>query len=303
MSRASVMAGLALGPLMLAGPLCAQSQPVADRYGPAPEGPAATVGASPFLSAPAPPSSPGGLRGRMLSWPGKIAVAPPPLGHAPPPGYAPSASRYAPSSAAASGDRSAAAYGPVRPYARRYAGTSPSGYASPQGYGPPAGPPVRFADARTSAAALEPNYAPRAQGASGPDLGRPPTAGTVPDGWRPVFAAPPPQLAGAPAQRAPGSSYPAAAVAGSDRFANLPPPRGSAAQRYGYGGAGDHAVRFYSVHRPFGLQPDAAPIPPQFFTNTADLAAPPAPLPTERTSAATTGATRSVRAAPDAGAD
>ena len=81
--------------------------------------------------------------------------------------------------------------------------------------------------------------------------------------------------------------------------------RGSAAQRYGYDATQDHTVRFYSVHRAFGLQPDPAPIPPQFFTATADLAAPPDQLATERTTttSASGSTTHAVRAAPDTGTD
>jgi hypothetical protein len=45
-------------------------------------------------------------------------------------------------------------------------------------------------------------------------------------------------------------------------------------------------VRFYSVHRDFGLTPDPAPIPPQFFGATADLSEPAGP---EATPAQTTG--------------
>ena len=47
-----------------------------------------------------------------------------------------------------------------------------------------------------------------------------------------------------------------------------------------------------------GLQPDPAPIPPQFFTATADLADPPAQAPSERT-VASGSSSRTVRAAPD----
>jgi hypothetical protein len=33
--------------------------------------------------------------------------------------------------------------------------------------------------------------------------------------------------------------------------------------------------RFYSLHRDYGIEPDAIPLPPQFFGATADLSAPP----------------------------
>jgi hypothetical protein len=78
----------------------------------------------------------------------------------------------------------------------------------------------------------------------------------------------------------------------AQRAAAAPPPlrTASAAQRYGYDPSQGHQVRFYSVHRPFGLQPDAAPIPPQFFTASADLSQPAGPLPTDRTTTTASGA-------------
>lgn len=45
--------------------------------------------------------------------------------------------------------------------------------------------------------------------------------------------------------------------------ASVPPRAGQA--------VGNSSVRHYSVHREFGIQPDPTPIPPQFFTATADL--------------------------------
>ncbi len=140
------------------------------------------------------------------------------------------------------------------------------------------------------------------------------------DGWRPVFADTPsrasarptsadaaPALAGAPGRPAelPPSIYtPASAseMTPAQRAAAAPPPlrSASAAQRYGYDPSQGHQVRFYSVHRPFGLQPDSAPIPPQFFTATADLSEPAGPLPTDRTTTTTTASgARVSHVAPD----
>ena len=58
-------------------------------------------------------------------------------------------------------------------------------------------------------------------------------------------------------------------------------------------------MRFYSVHRQYGLQPDPPPIPPQFFAATADLSEPPGPLPTQHltTGSGATAGTRTVRGA------
>jgi hypothetical protein len=211
------------------------------------------------------------LRGRMLSWPGKADAAPP---QPPAPSAAPV--RYAPAAAYAS-----RSYAPPRAYAaptdsgQRYSGQA---YAAPL----PSAPP--------SAAGGVRRYA---------GLQAPTQGGSPADGWRPVYAVPQPALAGAPARPAalPTSLYsPPAPPAG--RAALAPPPRAtSAAQRYGYDPTADHAVHFYSVHRPFGLQPDPAPIPPQFFGATADLSEPP-PQPQEARTASTAGG-RTARAVPD----
>ncbi len=49
--------------------------------------------------------------------------------------------------------------------------------------------------------------------------------------------------------------------------------------------ANGEGVRFYSVHRPFGMRPDPAPIPPQFFAATPDLSDPPGPITNRRVAA------------------
>jgi hypothetical protein len=61
------------------------------------------------------------------------------------------------------------------------------------------------------------------------------------------------------------------------------------------------APRRYSVHRDFGLNPDPAPLPPQFFADAApDLAEPPPPppvtAPTGQTAAAITARNRAADA-------
>lgn len=50
-------------------------------------------------------------------------------------------------------------------------------------------------------------------------------------------------------------------------------------------------ARFYSLHRPYGLTPDPDPIPPQFFTRTADLSDPPGPSPVYKAATASGGST------------
>jgi hypothetical protein len=268
MPRAIALSGLLVTTALLAAPALAQAQG-ADRYGP-------SAGAPP-ASAPYAPATT--LRGRMLSWPGKTDVATSPQTVAPPV----SSIRYAP--AAGYAPRAGApAYAAQLSQARAY----PSQPYAVQGY-----PAQAYA---------APAPAPRVQPPGGvrsyAGLQSPPQGGQGADGWRPVYAAPP-ALSGAPArpEALPTSLYTPAKTPVS-RAALAPPPRAvSAAQRYGYDPTQDHAVHFYSVHRPFGLQPDPAPIPPQFFGATADLSEPPAQPPEERTASASGG--RTARAIPD----
>jgi hypothetical protein len=90
------------------------------------------------------------------------------------------------------------------------------------------------------------------------------------DGWRPYR---PTQIAQPPApslydKAPPRPMRQMASEAAAQPVA--PPPQMAAAQPYA-GGA-----RFYSLHRDYGIAPDAIPIPPAFFGPTADLSAPPA---------------------------
>jgi hypothetical protein len=62
-------------------------------------------------------------------------------------------------------------------------------------------------------------------------------------------------------------------------------------------GEGETA-RFYSVHRQYGLTPDPDPIPPQFFSQTADLGDPPGPSPVYKAASASGGSTTAVHPAP-----
>jgi hypothetical protein len=78
------------------------------------------------------------------------------------------------------------------------------------------------------------------------------------------------------------------------------PPQTDAARQPAYAQAqqtpsGPH---FYSVHRDYGIQPDAIPIPPQFFGPTADLSAPPSD-PTLRRVTNAAGQTRTVAVGAD----
>jgi Meckel syndrome type 1 protein len=53
-------------------------------------------------------------------------------------------------------------------------------------------------------------------------------------------------------------------------------------------------ARFYSLHRQYGLTPDPDPIPPQFFTQTADLSDPPGPSPVYKAATSSGGSTTAV---------
>jgi hypothetical protein len=55
------------------------------------------------------------------------------------------------------------------------------------------------------------------------------------------------------------------------------PPQANTARQPAYAQVQQtpNGPRFYSLHRDYGIQPDAIPIPPQFFGPTADLSAPP----------------------------
>ena len=299
MSRASVLAVVSLGAAAAALPAHAQD-PSADRYGPSAAAPRAAAYPG---AAPVPGSYPTSFRGRVLSWPGKSASAPAAPAYAPLAAQAYARPTYAPQ-----------AYGPA-PEARAHVRRSYPGIAASQpyqstGYARPAPGRQAYAPPRPQAY-TRPTYA----AAPVPSA---PAGSQVQDGWRPVFApAPParspmqeagdgaPALAGAPVSApAPTSLYTPAAtptMSPAARAAAAPPPlrTASAAQRYGYDPRQGHAVRFYSVHRPFGLTPDPAPIPPQFFTASADLAEPAGPLPTERSTTTSSSGTRIVHAAPD----
>lgn len=82
------------------------------------------------------------------------------------------------------------------------------------------------------------------------------------------------QAAPAPATPLPAASAPAAPRASSAPSAPqglpAPPDRGATRTAWSPGGP-----RFYSVHRQYGLEPSAIPLPPQFFGATADLSQPP----------------------------
>jgi hypothetical protein len=96
-------------------------------------------------------------------------------------------------------------------------------------------------------------------------------------------------------------SQPAAQPSAPTSIYDMPPP----SQRPAYQQAADQrptqqpgGPRFYSVHRDYGIQPDAIPIPPQFFGATADLSAPSTDPLVKRTTTVN-GQTRTVAVQPE----
>jgi len=129
-------------------------------------------------------------------------------------------------------------------------------------YAPPAVMPAPVAYAPRQPAAPQP-AAPRDDGFT-PLYGPPAQPAPLPTPALPtsIYATPPAPLAQANPGPAPSAAAPQAVAQNTPRRADGP--------------------RFYSVHRDFGIAPDAAPIPPQFFTATADLSEPPADNDRER---------------------
>jgi hypothetical protein len=87
----------------------------------------------------------------------------------------------------------------------------------------------------------------------------------------------------------PGQSG-AATAAVSSAAAMRPPAPTAAAANDG------ETARFYSLHRQYGLTPDPDPIPPQFFTRTADLSDPAGPSPVYKAASSSGGSTTAVHA-------
>jgi len=107
------------------------------------------------------------------------------------------------------------------------------------------------------------------------------------------------------ASRGPSAPAPAAPQAGAPQSIYDPPAAATVASSAGNAtptAANDgETARFYSLHRQYGLTPDPDPIPPQFFTQTADLSDPPSPSPgpspVYKASAPSGGSTTAVHAA------
>ena len=230
-----------------------------DRYGggrthPAarpPAAPQAAPAAAGFAAAPGPAP-------RYLSWSGKAAQQP-----------APHVQAQAAWATVPRRDDAAPQRGRVANPPAPYVAAQPAG----------AWRPYRQAAVAPAQASYAPQAAQAAQAAGGGEQAIP-MPGPPVGGWRPYRPA-------QAAQPAPASIYdnvPPQAAAQTPVPA--PQPQQMAAAQPYKGGP-----RFYSLHRDFGMTPDAIPIPPQFFGPTADLSTPPADPPLKRVTTST-GATR-----------
>lgn len=246
------------------------------------------------LNAPRPFAGPRPLAGRALSWAGKSEPVAPVAGPSPAPehvAYAPAPVMLQPAppipaapvfQAARTAELQPAPPLPAAPVlkASRKLAAQPARPLPASIYAPA---PVAPAPSATAAPYRAPVIAPAP---------RPVIAAAVP---APRVPSPAPAVAkqAASAKPTPSPAAPAAAAPAPPAQVAVaaPPPR--AAQAYNGGG-----VRHYSVHREFGMAPDPTPIPPQFFTATADLSAGDAgaaePLP--RTPPTQTGTGKSGRA-------
>ncbi|MHB8286291.1 MAG: hypothetical protein ACYDD1_16680 [Caulobacteraceae bacterium] len=258
MSRVS---GACLSMLALAGLASAAHAQVADRYGPA----AASSYDAPAAAALA------GAPVRMLSWPGKTTLA-----TAMTTSEAPAAPTLRPAFTVPRSTSpqprplqvASAAIAPSQPsYAARYVPPADEAPAPSPHYGL-----VQAVPAAPAQAARATAPAPRAAPSIYDDaLARPDTAR---------------------AQTAAASSTPAAPIAADPDHPGWAPPRRPWSQ------TGDTGVRFYSLHRQYGVKPDPAPIPPQFFAATADLGDPAGPMTRTISGAGSTAqAARAIQAA------
>ena len=194
-----------------------------------------------------------GLRTRFLTWSGKAeATAPTPPAR--PVAYVPTP--YVPTPNAA-----------YRPYAPPPAPVARAAYAPPQPE-----------PAQTDAAAT-----PMQPAMPGPPL--------HPPGYRTAYAAPAPVQAPQPTYAFAPPPVSARALPTSV-YADAGPsiPAAAASAYTSQPGAPTSTARLYSVHRDFGMTPDPAPIPPQFFAATADLSAPETPEVAPRATATAAGA-------------
>jgi hypothetical protein len=240
-----------------------------------------------------------GAGGPTLLWPGKTEASAP----------QPAAPSWGSPSSGYGAQRGAPAYGYA---AQAYRSGSPMAYQAPitqqvaqtPAYQAPAYQPPSYQAPSYQAPGLQPpaSPAPVAREPAQPAraYGAPPVMpwyqryGVAESSSAPAPAAPPPapQQAGAPQSiydPPVGRGGAPAAAAGAPPA----PPVAKAAPTATAANDGETA-RFYSLHRQYGLTPDPDPIPPQFFSQTADLSDPPGPSPVYKAATSSGGSTTSV---------
>jgi len=233
-----------------------------------------------------------GAGGQTLSWPGKTATATPQFAApSPAPGFADQmrAPAYA-----------AQAYRPPSPTYQAPTYQPPS-YQAPNNQGQVAQTPDYQPSAYPAQVARGPSSQTRVYGAP-PVMpwyqryGATEAASTAPSPVAPPSGASQPATpqAGAPQSiyDAPAGQAGAAAppIPASSAAAAAPPPPAPVATAANEG----ETAHFYSLHRQYGLTPDPDPIPPQFFTQTADLSDPPGPSPVYKATSSSGVATTAV---------
>jgi hypothetical protein len=235
-----------------------------------------------------------GAGGPTLSWPGKTAASEP----------QPAAPSWGSTPAGYGAQRGAPAYGYA---AQAYRPASATAYQTPVTQ-PVAQTPV-YQPAPYQAPAYQasnvqpPAYpAPVARGSAQPAraYGAPPVMpwyqryGVAESSSAPSSATPQP----APQQAGPPQSIydPPPAQSGAPSAAAGAPPAAPVAKAAPTATAANdgETARFYSLHRQYGLTPDPDPIPPQFFTQTADLSDPPGPSPVYKAATSSGGSTTAV---------
>jgi len=210
---------------------------------------------------------PANASGPLLTWPGKTAAAgPAAVAPTPAPAYAYTPQTYRPTAPAA---EKTPVYQPPAYPAPSYPAQLAQGAAQQtRVYGPA---PVRPWYQRYEAPGV----------VSGPEPASPPPSTPHPGAPQSIYD-PPPEKVGA----AMGAS-----AAPSSTAAMGPAARPATAANDG------ETARFYSLHRQYGLTPDPDPIPPQFFTQTADLSDPPGPSPVYKAASTGGGSTTAVHPA------
>jgi len=265
----SLRAVLAVAPLLIAvcaTPAQAQTTAVGDRY-------SGDVYVQPAYRQTA------GTSGPTLSWPGKtVASAPAPEPAIPSPSSGFGEQMRAPAYAAQS-------YRPASPIAYQ---TPVTQQVAPQ--------PTYQAPTYQAPAYQTPPYPAQVARASAPQTrayGAPPVMPWYQRyGAAETSSAPPPAPAppSAPQAGAPQSIYDPPAGQGGAATGS-PSPAATAAPTAANDG---ETARFYSLHRQYGLTPDPDPIPPQFFTQTADLSDPPGPSAVYKAATSSGGSTTAV---------